>query len=122
VAQWIRPRTLAHEVPGPNPLAAAVLPLVKALYPRCLGLCRGVEAFGPLVTCLPANCFLSGQVKQIKSKIIISMTEIIHTVHLVGYNRSNSVYGQGVAVLQDTFTKVLTLNLEFFKQYYLNYF
>ena len=32
VAQWIRPRTLNREVPGSNLLAAAVVPLGKALY------------------------------------------------------------------------------------------
>ena len=36
VAQWIRPRTLNHEVPGSNLLAAAVVPLGKAHYPHCL--------------------------------------------------------------------------------------
>ena len=31
VAQWIRPRTLNREVPGSNLLAAAVVPLSRAL-------------------------------------------------------------------------------------------
>ena len=67
VVQWIRRRTLTCEVPGSNPLAAAVVSLGKALYPHCLVLRRGLKAVGPLVTCLQAICFLSGQVKQIKS-------------------------------------------------------
>ena len=36
VAQWIKPRTLNDEVPSSNLLAAAVVPLGKALYPHCL--------------------------------------------------------------------------------------
>ena len=36
VAQWMRPQTLNCEVPGSNLLAAAVVPLGKALYPHCL--------------------------------------------------------------------------------------
>ena len=36
VAQWMRPGTLNREVPGSNLLAAAVVPLGKALYPHCL--------------------------------------------------------------------------------------
>ena len=35
VAQWIRPWTLNREVPGSNLLAAAVVPLGKALYQSC---------------------------------------------------------------------------------------
>ena len=52
VAQWIRPQTLNHAVPGSNPLAAAVVPLGKALYPHCLVPRKGPKAIGPLVTCL----------------------------------------------------------------------
>ena len=52
VAQWIRPRTLNHEVPGSNLLAAAVVPLGKALYPHCLVPQKGLKAGGPLVACL----------------------------------------------------------------------
>ena len=37
VAQWIRPQTLSREGPSSNLLAAAVVPLGKALYPHCLG-------------------------------------------------------------------------------------
>ena len=36
MAQWIRPHTLDREVPGSHLLAAAVVPLGKALYPHCL--------------------------------------------------------------------------------------
>ena len=67
MAQWIRQRNHTCEVPGSNPLAAAVVSLAKTLYPHCLVLRRGLKAVGPLVTCLQAICFLSGQVKQIKS-------------------------------------------------------
>ena len=35
MAQWIRPR-INREVPGSNLMAAAVVPLGKALYPHCL--------------------------------------------------------------------------------------
>ena len=35
-AQWIRQRTFSCEVPGSNLLAAAVVPLDKPFYPRCL--------------------------------------------------------------------------------------
>ena len=49
VAQWIRPRTLNREVPGSNILAAAVVPLGKALYPHCLVLRKWLKAVGPLV-------------------------------------------------------------------------
>ena len=59
MAQWIRPRTLNHEVPGLNLLAAAVVPLGKALYPHCLLPRKGLKAVGPLVA-----CFFSGQVKK----------------------------------------------------------
>ena len=64
VAQWIRPQTLNREVPGSNLLAAAVVPLGKALYPHCLVPWKGLKAVGPLVACLQAACFLSGQVKE----------------------------------------------------------
>ena len=46
VAQWIRPRTLNREVPGSNLLAAAVVPLGKALYPHCLVPRKGLKAVG----------------------------------------------------------------------------
>ena len=49
MAQWIRQRTLNHEVPGSNLLAAAVVPLGKALYPHCLVPRKGRKAVGPLV-------------------------------------------------------------------------
>ena len=35
MAQWIRPGTLNHEIPGSNPLAASVVPLGEALYALC---------------------------------------------------------------------------------------
>ena len=34
MAQWIRPQTLNHEVPGSNLLATAVVPLGKILHPQ----------------------------------------------------------------------------------------
>ena len=58
VAQWIRPQTLNREVPGSN-LAAAVVPLGKALYPHILVPRKGLKAVGPLVACLQAACFLN---------------------------------------------------------------
>ena len=51
VAQWIRPRTLNSEVPSSNLLAAAVVPLGKALFPHCLVPRKGPKAVGPLVAC-----------------------------------------------------------------------
>ena len=48
MAQWIRPRTLNYcEVSGSNLLAAAVVPLGKALYPHCLVPRKGLKAVGP---------------------------------------------------------------------------
>ena len=47
LAQWIRPQTLSHEVPGLNLLAAAVVLLGKALYPHCLVPWKGLKAVGP---------------------------------------------------------------------------
>ena len=53
MAQWIRPQILNCEVPGSNLLAAAVVPLGKALYPHCLVPQKGLnKAVGPLVACL----------------------------------------------------------------------
>ena len=52
MAQWIRPWTLSREVPGSNLLAAAVVPLGKALYPHCLVPQKGLKAVGPLDACL----------------------------------------------------------------------
>ena len=52
MAQWIRPRTLNREVPGSNLLAAAIVPLGKALYPHCLVPWKGLKAIGPLAACL----------------------------------------------------------------------
>ena len=56
MAQWIRPRTLNHEDSGLNLLAAAVVPLGKALYPHCLVPQKGLKAIGrpppPPVACL----------------------------------------------------------------------
>ena len=51
-AQWIRPRTLNREVPGSNLLAAAVVPLGKALYPHYLVPRKGLKSVGPLAACL----------------------------------------------------------------------
>ena len=66
VAQWIKSQTLNREVPGSNLLAATVVLLSKALYPHCLVPQKGHKAIGPLVACLKAACFLSGQVKYIR--------------------------------------------------------
>ena len=63
VAQWIRPQTLNREVPSSNLQGVAVVPFGKALYPHCLVPQKGLKAIGPLVACLYAACFLSGQVK-----------------------------------------------------------
>ena len=52
MAQWIRPLTLNHEVTGSNLLAAAVVPLGKALYPHCLVPRKGLKTIGPLVCLL----------------------------------------------------------------------
>ena len=52
MAQWTRPQTFNREVPGLNLLAAAVVPLGKALYPHCLVPRKGLKAVGPLVACL----------------------------------------------------------------------
>ena len=53
--------TLNREVPGSNLLA--VVHLGKALYRHCLVPRKGLKAVGPLVACLQAAYFLSGQVK-----------------------------------------------------------
>ena len=45
--RWIRPQTLNHEVSGSDLLAAAVVPLCKALYPHCLVPLKGLKAIGP---------------------------------------------------------------------------
>ena len=52
MAQWIRPQTLDREVPDSNLLAAAAVPLGKALYPHCLVPRKGLKAVGALVACL----------------------------------------------------------------------
>ena len=52
MAQWIRPRTLSREVPGSNLLAAAAMPLGKALYPHYLVPRKGLKIVGLLVACL----------------------------------------------------------------------
>ena len=44
MAQMIRPRTLNREVPDSYLLAAAVVPLGKALYHRCLVPRKGIKA------------------------------------------------------------------------------
>ena len=61
MAQWIRPWTLSHEVPGSNLLAAAVVPLGKALYPHCLVHWKGLKPIGPcclIISSLPVRFFL----------------------------------------------------------------
>ena len=58
VAQWIRPRTLNREVPSSNLLAAAEVPLGKALYPHYLVPRKGLKAVGPLVACYKQLAFL----------------------------------------------------------------
>ena len=52
MAQWIRPWTLNREVPGLNLLAAAVVPLGKALHPHCLVPRKGLKAVGPVFACI----------------------------------------------------------------------
>ena len=52
MAQLIRLQTLKREVPGSNLLAAAGVPLGKALYPHCLVPWKGLKAVAPLVACL----------------------------------------------------------------------
>ena len=52
VAQWIDHGLSIVTVPGSNLLAAAVVPLGKALYPHRLVPRKGLKAAGPLVACL----------------------------------------------------------------------
>ena len=52
VAQWIRRWTLNREVPGLNQLAAAGVPLGKALYTHCSVPRKGLKVVGSLVACL----------------------------------------------------------------------
>ena len=52
MAQWIKPQTLNREVLSLNLLAAAVVPLGKALYPHCLVPRKGLRAVDLLVGCL----------------------------------------------------------------------
>ena len=66
VDQWIKLRTLIHEFPSSNLLAAAVVPLDKALYLHCLVPQNGLKAIGLLVACLQAACFRIGQIKLIQ--------------------------------------------------------
>ena len=62
MAQWIRPQTLIREVTGSNSLAAAVVPLGKALYPHCLVLGKDLKPLVPwLLAYIKAACFLSSQ-------------------------------------------------------------
>ena len=53
VAQLIRPQNLNREVPGSNLLAAAVVPLGKALYRHCLVPQKGLKS------CWTPGCLLS---------------------------------------------------------------
>ena len=76
MAQWIRPRTLNGEVPSSNLLAAAVVPLGKALHPHCLVPRKGLEAVDPLVACFLAAYFLSGK---INPTILYSYYNYTHT-------------------------------------------
>ena len=46
MALWIRSWTLNCEVPGSYLLAAAVVPLGKALYPHCLVRRKELKAIG----------------------------------------------------------------------------
>ena len=43
--------TLTLEVPGSNPLAKTVVPLVKALYSYCRVLRSGLKDLGSIVAC-----------------------------------------------------------------------
>ena len=47
------------EVPGSNLLAAAVVPLGKAVYPHCLVPRKGLKAIDPLVACFNISSLLS---------------------------------------------------------------
>ena len=58
MAQWIRPRTLNREVPGSNLLAAAVVPLGKALYPHCLVPRKGLKPLVPWLLAYKQLAFL----------------------------------------------------------------
>ena len=58
MAQWIRPRTLNHEIPGSNLLAAAVVPLDKALYHYCLVPMKGLKVLVPWLLAYKQLVFL----------------------------------------------------------------
>ena len=49
LARLIRPWTLSREVPGSNPLTAAIVPYGKTLYPHFLVPWKRLKAVGPLV-------------------------------------------------------------------------
>ena len=54
----MRPWSLNREVPGSNLLAAAVVPLGKALYPHCLVLRKGLKALVPWLLAYERLAFL----------------------------------------------------------------
>ena len=57
LAQWIRLQALNGEVPGSNLLAAAEVPLGKALYPHCLVPWNGLK------NCWSPGCLLKGNLE-----------------------------------------------------------
>ena len=58
VAQWIRLRILNRGVPGSKLLAAAVVPLSKALYPHCLVLGKDLKPLVPWLLTYKQLAFL----------------------------------------------------------------
>ena len=55
--QWIRLGTFNKKVSGSNPLARAVIPLGKALYPHCLVPWIGLKAASHVAASLQAALF-----------------------------------------------------------------
>ena len=100
VVQWIRPRTLTCEVPGSNPLAPTVCALGQGTLSSLHSFPRGLKFVGPLVICLQATCFLSGQVKQnITNQILVlsqkELSAILkHVKHekVRTYNSTNTAF------------------------------
>ena len=79
MAQWIRPQTLNREVPGSNLLAAAVVPLGKALYPHCLVPRKGLKAVGPPGCLLISSLFSywPGKIKSIPKSCTMAQINTI---------------------------------------------
>ena len=73
MAQWIRSWSHNQEVPSSNPLAAAIGPLGKALYPHCLVPWRGVKPSVPrLLTHNTSSLLSKWSAKYIQSNPTIS--------------------------------------------------